>query len=103
MITDTRRDPRYSGAKWRKVRLAVLRRDLYRCWVVNCEVAGNVADHINPVYLGMPDSEFFDPQNLRASCKRHNTARGVAARLERDMAGQQYQPIPKWPTVRWGR
>jgi hypothetical protein len=46
-----------------------------------------VADHIVEVHEGMPDWQFFDPTNLRASCRRHNWARGVAARLERETAG----------------
>jgi hypothetical protein len=47
----------------------------------------DVADHISPVYPGMPDSEFFSERNLRASCRPHNIARGFAAGLERDLAG----------------
>lgn len=79
-------DNRYRNRRWKALRLAVLMRDLYRCQVApQCPVPASVADHIDPVYEGMPDSEFYDPANLRASCKRHNTARGVAARLQRDM------------------
>lgn len=102
-ITNPRRAP-YNTKRWQTLRLAVLRRDLYRCWVAGCQVMANVADHINPVYPGMPDAEFYDPANLRASCKRHNTARGVAARLERETAGQsETMASPRFATIRWSR
>jgi hypothetical protein len=69
-------DPRYGSYRWRiRTRLPVLRRDGWRCWVQGCEAKGDVADHIRPVYPGMPDSEFFDQSRLRASCRAHNIAR----------------------------
>jgi len=84
-VTDARRDPRYSSRRWQKLRRQILARDLFRCQVAEgCDTPANIADHINPVYVGMPDAEFYDPANLRASCRRHNWARGVAARLERE-------------------
>ena len=82
----TASDKRYGTRRWKATRLRVLHRDLWRCYVPSCFLAANVADHIDPVYPGMPDHWFFDETNLRASCKRHNTARGVAARLERETA-----------------
>ena len=81
-LTDERR---YGTTRWKRVRLSVLRRDAYRCWVDGGPAS--IADHIMPWYEGMPDSLFFGMDNLRASCKRHNTARGVAQRLERDVDG----------------
>lgn len=81
----TQMDRRYSTKRWRDTRLRVLHRDAYRCWVQGCPVMANVADHIAPSSLAMPDFEFYSMANLRASCKRHNTARGVAARLDREM------------------
>jgi hypothetical protein len=45
-----------------------------------------MADHIISVYPGMPDALFFGLSNLRAACRFHNSARGVAARLERETA-----------------
>ena len=62
----------------------MLIRDLWRCWVPECGGQANVADHISPVYVGMPDVEFYSESNLRASCRIHNIARGFSARLERD-------------------
>jgi hypothetical protein len=83
-----RMDRRYGSRRWKQTRLRVLFRDLWRCFVPGCEVTASVADHIIAVYPEMPDSLFFDEMNLRASCKPHNTARGVAARLERELAGR---------------
>jgi hypothetical protein len=85
-------DKRYGTRRWKAVRLQVLHRDLWSCYVGTCEVSASVADHIIPVSPEMPDWMFFDPNNLRGSCKRHNTARGVAARLERDLAGIETRP-----------
>jgi hypothetical protein len=94
-------DRRYSSPKWKRVRLIVLDRDRH-CYVVNCPELANVADHILPVYPGMPDSEFYALTNLRASCKRHNTARGVAARLQREIEGG-VAPEPSRYSVGRGR
>ena len=80
-------DKRYGTRRWKRVRLTVLVRDLYRCWVPTCPVSANVADHIEPSTLDMPDWLFYSLDNLRASCRRHNTARGVAARLEQETRG----------------
>src|SRR6188768_3867312 len=71
-------DRRYSTAKWRHVRAIVLRRDGERCQIVDgCRNRGNVADHIIPVYPGMPDMEFYDLRNLRAACRQHNFGRAI--------------------------
>lgn len=80
-------DKRYKNRRWKATRLVVLNRDGWRCWVTSCPERANVADHIEPVYVGMSDALFYGTHNLRASCQRHNTARGVAARLEQDTAG----------------
>ena len=92
--TDKRR---YGTQRWRRTRLRVLNRDGWRCYVASCMLRGSVCDHIAPVYDGMPDWEFYDESNLRASCQRHNTARGVAARLEREVAGEP--ALPRSPLV----
>ena len=89
-----REERRYKTTRWRKVRLIVLRRDNYSCWVLNCPRHANHCDHIDPVYPLMPASEFYGLHNLRASCFQHNTKRGVAARLEREMA-EGVAPLPR--------
>jgi 5-methylcytosine-specific restriction endonuclease McrA len=85
-------DRRYGSRRWKATRLRVLHRDLWRCFVPGCPESASVADHIIPVYPEMPNSLFFDELNLRASCKPHNTARGVAARLERELAARSEAP-----------
>lgn len=77
------RDRRYGTARWQKVRLRVLNRDLWACRVVDaCPVRASVADHVIPVTPGMPNALFFDPGSLRAACRGHNLARGFAATLD---------------------
>jgi len=79
-------DKRYRGTRWRKtVRPLILARDKEQCFVLGCPRRGNVVDHINPVYPGMPDREFYDERNLRASCHKHNTTRGMVANYEREI------------------
>jgi len=76
-------DPRYSARRWSKVAKRILRRDGWVCRIVaDCPTPATVADHIIPVFPGMPDSLFFGEDNLRAGCRDHNLARGHAARLE---------------------
>lgn len=81
------RDPRYGTSRWRKTRLAVLRRDGEECWVPGCGRRATVADHIVPVSSGLSDFEFHSLSNLRASCMPHNVRRGVAERLARETEG----------------
>lgn len=82
-VPTTARDRRYGTARWQKVRLGVLNRDLWVCRVVaGCPVHASVADHVIPVAPGMPNALFFDPGNLRAACRGHNLARGFAATLD---------------------
>ena len=76
-------DERYNTQRWRRVRRLVLQRDFYRCWVARCPRLANQCDHIIPVEPSFPDSLFFGMDNLR-TCRPHNTARGVAAKLERE-------------------
>jgi hypothetical protein len=103
----TELDRRYSQARWTKLARYIRRRDP-RCYVINCPEPVKAADHIIPSSLEMPDWQFFDPMNLRGSCKRHNTARGVAARLEREVASGVAPPPRRYsfggflrtPTVR---
>lgn len=98
-------DARYRSRRWRSLRLQVLRRDLWRCTVVDgCALDASVCDHIIEVYEGMPSSLFFDPSNLRAACGPHNRRRGVVARLQRELAFGADEPAPRKPmfgAIRW--
>jgi 5-methylcytosine-specific restriction endonuclease McrA len=89
-MTEPRTDPRYGSRRWKAARAAVLRRDLHTCRIVpGCTVKATVADHIQPAFPGMPDSMFYGLGNLRASCRRHNLARGFAASLDGTWVGNQ--------------
>ena len=77
-----KRDKRYGTRRWKATRLRVLHRDLWECFVPGCGVSASVADHIDPVYPGMPSAWFFDEANLRAICRHHNL-RSRAANLVR--------------------
>ena len=102
----TQGDKRYGTKRWQRVRLRVLQRDLWTCYVKGCgRIVGRAhCDHISAVYPGMPDAEFYAESNLRASCQRHNVARGVAARLEREVSEGVSQAQPSaTPFGRSGR
>lgn len=65
----TMRERGYSGA-WPRVRLAILRRDRWRCrW---CGGRANQVDHVIPISAG---GARLDPRNLVASCLRCNVRR----------------------------
>lgn len=95
--------PAGSTKRWRRLRLAVLERDAWRCQVPvdasgridpagrPCLLPATTADHIVPRALGGTDVV----ENLRAACEPHN--RRKADRLDAD-AGDP--PTP--PTRRRG-
>jgi 5-methylcytosine-specific restriction endonuclease McrA len=86
-------DHRYGSRRWRAVRERVLKRDLYRCQVIpGCPRAGTVCDHVQAVYPGMPDHEFFDERKLRAACRTCNLRRAQAAQF---MAEMKSTPPPR--------
>jgi len=88
-------DPRYRTKRWQRLRLQVLRRDLWQCQIVpGCEREANVCDHVRAVTDDMPDSLFFDPANLRAACRHHNTRRGHVAAFEAELAAAP-APAPR--------
>lgn len=73
-----------STRRWRRLRLAVLTRDAWRCQVpINdrgeidpagraCLLPADTVDHLVPRALGGDDSE----ANLRAACTPHNLRKG---------------------------
>lgn len=69
------RKPQYAGP-WRKVRAKVLERDAHRCQIrgQGCTQHATEVDHILPVAMG---GEWYDEENLRASCSRCNNARNI--------------------------
>lgn len=62
------------GATWRKIRLAVLERDGYRCRIQGpgCRGRATAVDHIVPWRAG---GALFDLENLRAACVPCNSGR----------------------------
>src|SRR5690349_19488180 len=76
----------YKTKEWKRTAPAVVQRDRQRCLIVEgCARRATVADHILEVHPDMPWHEFIAMSNLRAGCHFHNTRRGMAARLEREM------------------
>ena len=67
------RKPWYEGP-WKKVRQQVLERDNHVCQIGNAGCTRNATevDHILPVSMGGP---WYDPDNLRASCRWCNLQR----------------------------
>lgn len=71
---------RTATAAWRKLRLAVLERDRYRCRIrgPKCAVVANIADHVVPHHLGGPDA-MENLQAARGPCDNRKTAQEAAA------------------------
>lgn len=63
-------DPIYARKAWAVVRAQVLARDKGICQV--CRAKADAVDHIVP---WRQDGAWYDPENLRAICKRCNSAR----------------------------
>lgn len=69
------RKPQYAGP-WRRIRLEILKRDDNRCQIrgPGCTMTATEVDHILPVSMG---GEWYEHDNLRASCSRCNNARNA--------------------------
>ena len=68
-------DNRYWTANWKRLRLFVLDRDRWVCQVREhgCKHDATAVDHIDATIEG---GAFWDPANLRATCKHCNSIRG---------------------------
>jgi 5-methylcytosine-specific restriction endonuclease McrA len=89
-----------STRAWRRLRLAVLERDAWRCQVpvdgagridpagAPCLLPADTVDHLTPRALGGLDVE----DNLRAACRTHNRAK--SDRLDVDAAAAARTPAP---------
>lgn len=80
----------YDHPAWRSVRTAVLERDGHLCRVQldGCQRTANTVDHIIAVADG---GAVYDPANLRAACKRCNSALS-AHRTNQRRAGTPSRP-----------
>jgi 5-methylcytosine-specific restriction endonuclease McrA len=76
-------DLRYTGITWRTLRRVILERDRGVCQVrgPGCTTDATAVDHIVPACEG---GDFYDPANLRASCRACNSARGAATATTRN-------------------
>ena len=70
------RKPWYSGP-WKRVRLTILERDNYKCQIggAGCTRHATEVDHILPASLDPTGHSWYDPDNLRASCRWCNLQR----------------------------
>src|SRR5262249_12696601 len=68
-----RKPPRPYDYRWKKVRLRILARDGYQCYVLGCTIPATQVDHIVPV-TEAPHLR-LEPSNLRSSCAKHNAGR----------------------------
>ena len=76
---NARIDKRYGSKAWKRLRRQILARDHWSCWKVECTRAADTCDHIERVE-DRPDL-FWEPSNLRASCRYHNLFRHHPARV----------------------
>jgi hypothetical protein len=72
-------DKRYGSVAWKRLRRQVIAAAGGACQVqaAGCTGIATTCDHIVPVALG---GSFWDPMNLRASCKRCNYGAGSRIR-----------------------
>lgn len=70
-----KKKPQYGG-RWKTLRLEILKRDNYRCTIAGskCTSIADQVDHIHPVAYG---GAWWEPSNLRASCRNCNLARNA--------------------------
>ncbi len=76
-------DPFYRTKKWKHLRAAALRRDLYTCIVPGCGQPAYAVDHIKARRAGGTDTL----DNLRSLCKPHDHAVKETSTGERGNAG----------------
>jgi len=90
-------DKRYQTHRWRRLALAVRQRDGLCRIVAGCPRKAQVADHVNPVYPGMSDAEFFDIRYIRGGCQYHNKMRGIAEKAHAEgieVGGRSFSSTP---------
>jgi 5-methylcytosine-specific restriction endonuclease McrA len=93
-------DARYSSYKWRKLRAWVRARDLGICKVdlPGCTKIATQVDHVREP--GPPgrgnDHLFWDPANLRASCRHCNISKRNRHRAELARRAEFQRPSRDW-------
>lgn len=91
----SRIDPRYGTVHWKKLRRQILARDLWACW--KCGQTADTCDHIERPE-DRPDL-FWEPSNLRASCRRDNLLRHHPARVVAGQGSPGKDPEKRNPLV----
>lgn len=74
------RKPWYEGP-WKRVRREILERDDHKCQIASpgCTRTATEVDHILPAALDPTGRGWFDPDNLRATCRWCNLQRNRKA------------------------
>jgi hypothetical protein len=87
--------PDLHTAHWRRTRKTILERDAYECQIrgTGCSYEATEVDHIRPNAFGGDDH----PDNLRAACKRCNSALGAGARGGRFLTSASHPSPPQLP------
>lgn len=102
-------DPFYLSKEWRAAKLAVLKRDGYRCVVCRCSVAGKGKSRVDHIIPRSQGGAPLDQTNLRTLCVTHDNqshrekaAGGGGPRVERfivkglDADGRPLDPNHPW-------
>ena len=96
-------DPFYRTAQWRKLRVAVLQRDGYRCVVPACEHRAVVVDHI----ISPKNGGAHVMWNLRSLCRDHdNQMKELKGKRRREIPfvkGSKADGTPNDPNHHWVR
>jgi 5-methylcytosine-specific restriction endonuclease McrA len=90
------RDPRLGTVAWRRLRLAVLDRDGWRCQLQGpgCTTVATCVDHVTARADG---GDCWDPTNLRAACRPCNGRGGAALANARRRPGYR-TGVPQYET-----
>lgn len=90
------RDPRYSTARWRRIRELVLRRDGRICSVPGCrsDMSQRGMTHIGHVVEVKDGGAFWDPYNCRVVCRFHHYSKTVETMGERQSGRVRRSKIP---------
>ena len=76
------RDPRLTSGAWRSLRALILEQDGYACQIRGPKCKG-MATEVDHIVSPLEGGSFWDPNNLRSSCKRCNVVSGQQVRVRR--------------------
>ena len=90
----TGRDPRLATPAWRRLRLAVLDRDLWLCQIKGPGCA-RYATQVDHIVARADGGDVWDTANLRAACRACNS-RGGAVRTNARRAALYRTTVPDY-------